>query len=205
MPGWLGEWNVAPPVSPGPGPSPGPSWALTSLTSPIVSWWGYEGPAPFWWDQYGSGPADATWRAVNEIVLMPYLCPTDVDVVQAFITNGAAVSGNVDLGIYSVSGTTATRLMHTGALDNTTAGTAGLTVAPVTYTVPSLTNLMLACVCDNTTQRYRGTQPSSRTGALQMYVASATAFPLPTSLTIQIATATTFILPFWGFTAAAVI
>jgi len=200
MPGWGEEWSQQASAT---GPTATQTQAqLTSLAGYNVSPWSYEGVMPTWAESFSSGPADATWQAINRILLFPVVLPSALTVVQSYVVNGAAVSGNSDIGVYDSSGT---RLAHTGSFSNVTAGIAGLTLTALSFTFSANTLYYLSIGCDNTTQRFRGLQPSSFSGSLQVYAASAGAFPLPATVTLTVPTVTTDIAPEFGLTSLAVV
>ncbi len=59
-----------------------------------------------------SAPASATWPVANEALFIPFRIAEPILVQQLFWQNGATVTGNMDVGIYSVDGT---RLISSGS------------------------------------------------------------------------------------------
>lgn len=59
-----------------------------------------------------SAPGSAVWPAANRAIVVPLALPFDYSIARAYVVNGAAVSGNFDIGIYD---TTFARLGSTGA------------------------------------------------------------------------------------------
>ena len=95
--------------------------------------------------------------------------------------NGAAVSGNVDMGIYTSTGT---RLVSTGSTAQS--GTSVLQTATCTATLIQPGDYYLGFACDNTTSTFGrvaiGAIPTRSQGIVQM----AAAFPLPASATFAV-------------------
>jgi hypothetical protein len=110
--------------------------------------------------------------------------------VSAVYFRTGVQSGNIDIGVYSVSGTTATRVASTGsfpcpavAIRCTQALTASVTLIPgVRY--------LQAIAADNTTAGfggYSGVAPAYVTARSEVGVMSS-AFPLPATLDLTLAT-----------------
>lgn len=175
--------------------------SLTSLVGYTVGPFTYEGLAPSSIEQFSSAPADANWQAINRALLFPLILPSNLDVVQCFMVNGAAVSGNSDIGLYDSGGN---RLFHTGAINNVPAGLQGVTLNPFVYSLLKNTFYFLALSLDNATHRFRGLQPTSHEGSWGFWAAAAS-YPLPATITPTVSTVVTDIVPFFGLTSLAVI
>ena len=83
----------------------------------------------------------ATWPTANVTIYVPFQVDVDSEVVQVFLFNGAAVSGNFDIGVYNFSGT------KLGALGATAQAGVGVvqavTVANIALTADSTYYLAL--------------------------------------------------------------
>lgn len=128
----------------------------------------------------GASYASAVWPSGSLAIFYPFFCTDPVTIKTMYLANGAAVSGNVDLGIYTAAGT---RLVSSGSTAQ--AGTNAPQLVDITDTVlPVFTELFMALAIDNTTgttlRIAPGTVGSGRSiGLYQM----AAAFPLPATAT----------------------
>jgi hypothetical protein len=127
--------------------------------------------------------ASAVWNAVSKIMFMPVPCPGPFTVMKFACENGAAVSGNLDMGLYTPEGQL---IVSTGSTAQS--GTSGWQVIDVTDTAVPPGWYYLAMVLDNVT----GT--NDRLGSLaalkRMYGCreQLSTFPLPTSATFAVVT-----------------
>jgi hypothetical protein len=126
-----------------------------------------------------TGPfTSAVWPTTNLAIFVPFILAQHALATQMSHQNGAAVSGNVDVGIYDERGN---RLISKGSTAQ--AGISSLQVHDITDTelVPGV--YFKAIAVDNTTATIlRGgmnIQPARACGMAQM----ATAFPLPNPAT----------------------
>lgn len=133
-----------------------------------------------------SRAVSATWGAANRAIYVPVVVPCRVTACQMAWANGAAVSGNVDAGIYDVTGV---RLVSTGSTAQ--AGTTALQVADITDTVLTPGVYFLALAVDNTTATI--SRLPTNTGALQGCGVQQqdTAFTLPATATFAAPTVAT--------------
>lgn len=120
--------------------------------------------------------AGAVWPSANRAIFVPLLLRSQIQVKRLFALNAAAVSGNIDVGIYTFDGT----------LIVSTGGTAQLgIVQPQFFDITDLTlppgKYYLAAALDNITGTNQRSNPAivicRGIGILQM----ATAYPLPTT------------------------
>lgn len=128
----------------------------------------------------------AVWPSANRAIYVPFRLNRPIVVQKLYIINGAAVSGNIDLGIYDAKGT---RLTSSGSTAQ-----AGISV-PQEIDITDITLgrgvFYMACAIDNITAAVlRGTVTLSVAYALGM-ANQDTAFALP-------ATAT-FVVPITGY------
>lgn len=127
---------------------------------------------------YASEPASATWPASNRAILVPFRLWKPHTIAKVFVANGAAVSGNIDVGVYDEK---FTRLVAAGSTAQ--AGTSVNQVFDVTDTQIGPGLFYLACALDNTTgavlRSSLQTQFCRAVGVVQM----ASAFVLPATIT----------------------
>jgi len=64
-----------------------------------------------------NSPGSGAWPAAKRAIFVPVIVEVQMTINQLAVLNGATISGNVDLGIYSYpgSGTAASRLVSIGA------------------------------------------------------------------------------------------
>lgn len=131
-----------------------------------------------------AGYASATWPAANEAILIPFRVPYPVIAKQMFCSNGAAVSGNLDIGIYTKDGTL---LVSTG--ETAQSGTSDFQTFDITDTLLNGPDwYYMALVLDNTTGTFIRNSASARDWK-RFGVASVAsdACPLPASATLAVA------------------
>lgn len=144
----------------------------------------------------GATLASATWPSGSRAFYIPFRLPFPFVITQAFWENGAAVSGNVDIGIYDAAGT---RLRSSGSIAQVNVSV----IQSVDLTDLTIDGgvFYLALAVDNTT----GTM--LRSGAANMpatgMASQNAAFPLPATATFA-AMANAY-LPLCGVTGRAVI
>jgi hypothetical protein len=127
----------------------------------------------------GNGaPGSATWPAANRAIYVPLRVATPTVFSQAWLKNGSAVSGNVDIGIYSADGT---RLVSTGSTAQS--GTNAYQTIDMTDTLVGRGLYYIALSIDNTTATTfrRNLDAASMRGVGVAQEASAS--PLPASAT----------------------
>ena len=136
----------------------------------------------------GSSPADLTWPSANLAVYIPFTLAESITAYKMWVFNGAAVSGNLDIGIYNEAGT---KLIATGSTAQS--GTTAIQTVDVADTALGPGTFYLALVLDNGTGKVRqqlfSTSPTIYPTVCGIAQESS-AFPLPASFTL--ATNTTF-------------
>lgn len=140
------------------------------------------------------------WTA-NLCIYVPLLTAGSIVVSQFWWINGGTVNGNTDIAIYSTDG--ATRLIGTGATANS--GTNAVQAVNVTDAVlPSSSLLWLALGSDSGTQTYFRVAASVQMLDFISIKQQAGGYSsgLPTPITLN--TPTVAVLPWFGFTGAAV-
>ena len=140
----------------------------------------------------GATPASATFPASNDALFIPVYLHQTYLIKRLFSINGAAVSGNIDVGIYSEDGA---RITSSGTTAQS--GTSVPQFFDVTDIVLGPGRYYLAVAMDNTTGTlFRATTTLiARFQSLGM-AKQATAFALPASATF--ATITAAYLPLIG-------
>lgn len=93
--------------------------------------------------------ASAVWETANSARYLPFVLSDTLVVAQLFCQNGATVSGNVDMGIYSEAGA---RLVSIGSTAQ--AGVSTLQFFNITDTTLGPGRYYLALGCDNTTATF---------------------------------------------------
>lgn len=139
------------------------------------------------------------WSTANLAVFIPFAVSRRVTIQQVFCLNGATVSGNIDIGIYTLNGT---KIVSAGSTAQT--GTAAIQALSITPTQLSAGAYYMAMSMDNTTGTiYKNviynTLGNRAAGMAQM----ASAFPLPASATFS--AATTGNIPVFALTTRSVI
>lgn len=139
--------------------------------------------------QYGLGanigslgnPTSNTWPTANKALFIPFRVAVPLNVVQFLLFTGATKSGNVDVGIYDVSGT---RIVSFGSVAQGNVNTLQVVNTTDVFIGPGLFYMALAM--DNTTGTQMGFAPAGLTtdmtrmlGVMEM----ASAFPLPANAT----------------------
>lgn len=143
--------------------------------------------------------ASAAYPSANLAIYYPFVLRRQIVAAQLFWFNGATVSGNVDIGIYSADGA---RLTPSSSTAQATINT--LQVVNITDTTIGPGLFRMGIAMNNTT----GTLNSIASGLLAFLSAcgvtqQATAFALPATSTI--ATATFDYLPIFGLTTGSVL
>jgi hypothetical protein len=126
-----------------------------------------------------TNPASAVFPSANRAYYYPFYVSTPILPLIMFIVNGAAVSGNFDIGIYTAAGT---KLWSIGTTQQLNINT----VQKVTYAGPTLGvgTFMMAVVLDNGTGTLQRGAISSVPIAQRAGIKTQnTAFPLPATAT----------------------
>lgn len=133
------------------------------------------------------------WPVANLAIFVPFALATPLTIAQLFTANGATVSGNIDVGVYTLDGT---RIVSAGSTAH--AGTNTLQTYNIADTLLPAGDYYLAIAMNNTT----GTLSAHALAAIHLnrlgIAQMATAFPLPATATLaQMASA---YLPLFGLT-----
>lgn len=115
------------------------------------------------------------WPAANRALLVPLYITEPSTVVKLWWMNGAAVSGNVDIGIYRVSDLS--RIVSSGSTAQ--AGTSALQEVDITDTPLAPGTYYLGLACDNTTATFIRLFNDLRWCRAFGVVQQTSAFPLP--------------------------
>jgi hypothetical protein len=149
-----------------------------------------------WWSN--TTPNSTTYPTANLAIYMPFRLPTPTLIAQLFCSNGTAVSGNVDVGIYDEAGT---RLVSSGSTAQ--AGTSTNQAFNITDMTIGPGLFYLAVAMDNTTGTLFATTASALNLKFMGFAQEASAFPLPATATFA-TNAGTF-MPIIGFTSRSVL
>lgn len=175
-------------------------WLGQGLLNPMltISSLGPSGLGNIYW-AVGGVLSSGTWPATLRALYFPIRTAREALCSQFWWYNGAAVSGNVDAGIYSLGGR---KLASTGSVAQ--AGTNAVQLADVTNFWLPPGAYYLALVVDNTTATMFRLAPNlvplRSTGAAQQLLAG---LPLPTTFTAA-ALASAY-APAFGVTGGAVV
>jgi hypothetical protein len=123
-------------------------------------------------------PGNSGWPAANLAIYVPFTLDEAVTVVKLFWSNGAAVAGNVDAGIYDEAGA---RLVSSGS--TVAAGTSQIQEVDVTDTRVAPGRYYLALAASSTSQQLQRTQVGSTPLLRAFGLANQAVFPLPASAT----------------------
>ena len=141
----------------------------------------------------GAALTDNVYVAANRAIYVPFYLPESFTVQKVWWINGAAVSGNVDVAVYTAAGA---RQISAGS--TAMAGASAIQAVDVADTALAAGDYYLAFACDNTTASFQ----SSPAAAVSTYNAAlgwaqqAAAFALPATATFALS-ANTY-LPFFG-------
>lgn len=129
----------------------------------------------------GGASASATWPTGNSAFYYPFKVRRPFNAVYMYVMNGAAVSGNVDLGIYDLAGN---RLVSTGSTAH--AGTSAIQTFNITDTLLYPGVYYMAMNCSNTTsqfQRWSGNVLATRLLGVLTQAVGAVTLPNPATFT----------------------
>lgn len=142
-----------------------------------------------------AAPASATWPTTNKAFYYPFTISQGLTVTKMWAINGAAVSGNVDIGIYNAAGA---RLVSKGSTAQS--GTNAMQVFDVTDTVLGPGLYFLALNMDNTTGTFILSIVAGFADlAMGWYTQAVGAVTLPATATF--ASSTSGIVPLFGLEA----
>ncbi len=142
------------------------------------------------------GGASGTWPTAATAYFYPVYLSQPRTYTKAWWLNGATAAGNVDVGIYTISGATATRVVASTAVAQ--AGVSAMQVAGTFTTTtigPGLYYLGLSCSSASATL-WRSSPPvyAMRTGHIFQ---SVTSHPLPSSASLVVVASAQ--IPVFGF------
>lgn len=142
-----------------------------------------------------------TWPSANAAYFFPVRIADRRTYTTAWWLNGATAAGNIDVGLYTIAGSTATRVVATGAVAQ--AGVSAIQTSAITSTTvaPGLYYLTMSCSSASSTM-WRGGSSTTllrASGVCQM----AAAHPLPASGTVT--AMGTFVVPVFGLSESSVI
>lgn len=132
-----------------------------------------------WLDSSLAAGVSGTWPTANRAYLFPFRTERPAIVKQLFWENGAAVSGNVDCGIYTLDGT---RIVSTGATAQS--GTSTSQVVDITDTLLGPGLYWCALVMDNTTGTVMRSVIAERNVQNYGYLFASASYPLPATITL---------------------
>lgn len=139
-----------------------------------------------------SSQGSAVWPSANRAILVPFEIGSPRIVTQMAWRNGAAVSGNVDAGIYDLLGN---RIVAVGGVAQ--ASTSTQQAGDLTDTVLRPGVYLMALVLDNTTGTIpRWAVPTANIMGVHGIRQADTAYPLPSTITIADPSAA--FVPFFG-------
>lgn len=141
--------------------------------------------------QLGASGISTNYPAANDAIFLPVALTRPILVKRLFCHNGSVVSGNVDMGIYSVDGV---RLVSIGSTAQ--AGTSALQFFNTTDIYLSPGQYYLAVVLSSTTGRLGRIAPG--TLRMQHYGIYKMASALPLPATVTFATVTASYIPCIG-------
>ena len=154
-------------------------------------------------DSQGGNGASSAWPIAAKAYFVPVRLSQPRTYVKAWWINGATAAGNVDVGIYTLSGTTLTRVVASTAEAQGTISTVQVAATFATTTIgPGLYYLAMSCsLATATVWRVSLSAPFMRGLGVFQAVSS---HPLPTTATAAVISGTTT-LPVFGFSEQAVI
>lgn len=126
----------------------------------------------------GLTTASGTWVAANRAIFTPFAVTEQLVVTRMWQENGSAVSGNLDLGIYTASGT---RLVSSGSVAQAGVSTVQDVNVADTTLMPGL--YYLAQVMDNVTGTVIRYSPNAAICRAMGVLQAASAYPLPATVT----------------------
>jgi hypothetical protein len=103
-------------------------------------------------------PTSNTWPASNRVIYMPFRVAQPITIIQFLTFNGAAVSGNLQVGVYDANG-----VLIVSSASTAHTGTNALQVVNVTDTRIGPGLFYMALTFDNTTSACMGFAPAALT------------------------------------------
>jgi hypothetical protein len=127
------------------------------------------------------GTSSTAWPSASMAIYVPIRVKQRVIVVSLAISNGATVTGNLDLGLYSATGV---RLVSTGSTAQSGVNTEQVISVTGTSIGPGL--YYLAAAMDGTTGTVRAFSPASPVATSAGLLTEASAFSLPDTATFAL-------------------
>lgn len=151
----------------------------------------------------GGVGASATYPTASTALFFPVRLTQPRTYVKAFWVNGTAVAGNVDVGIYTISGTTATRVVASTAEAQATVSAVQIPATFASTTIgPGL--YYLAMSCTSITSQFWRMGPNFNISRQLGFFQAASQSPLPASCTVVAVTANSYV-PSFGFSEQSVV
>lgn len=123
----------------------------------------------------GTAPSSGTFPTANKVFYCPVRTPCPLTVALFYAYNGATVSGNIEVGLYSIDGV---RLATSGSVAQ--AGTNGAQIFDIADKFVGEGVFYLAVSMDNTTGTlFRTANPALLNAAMGMLVETTVSFGLP--------------------------
>ena len=140
-----------------------------------------------------AAPASATYPATNRAHYIPFSVTISRTVYQLYVLNGSAVSGNIDVGVYSEAGA---KLISSGATAQ--AGTGVIQLFDVADTALAAGSYYMAVWMNNTTGTLARTTATLISNGIMGIRQETVVTNLPTTWTPTAATATAPFVPVMG-------
>lgn len=147
----------------------------------------------------GFSLSSLSWSTANKAIYIPVSIFATVTIVKMLVINGAAVSGNIDVGIYDRGGV---RLASSGSTAQS--GTSAIQEFNITDITLNPGLYYFACAMDNTTGTLETFSPSLAISKIMGIAEQTSAFALPSTATFATVSAT-FRTPFIGATQRTVV
>lgn len=128
----------------------------------------------------GSTPASAAYPNANDALLTPLYLEQFSTIKRLFVLNGAVVSGNIDIGIYTQGGA---KIVSSGS--TVQSGTSSNQIYDVTNFSLGPGRYYLAMALDNVTGRIVRAGLSTNAVKLMGMARMTSAFPLPNQITFM--------------------
>ncbi len=142
--------------------------------------------------------ASSNWPSANLAIFVPFSLSEEILVTHLWTANGAAASGNLDVGIYTLGGR---RLCSAGS--TAMSGTSTIQLFDITDYLLGPGEFYLGMSCSNTTAQFlRGVTGSANRGKLLGLAEQASALALPAAATL--ATYTQNYVPLFGLAMRAI-
>jgi len=135
------------------------------------------------------GYGSTTFSTYNAVATLTYLYPIKINksftVAEVALLNGTTTAGNFDIGIYTVSGTTATRVASIGSA-TTQSGTSSWQLAALSASYTFVPGIYFIAICFSSASAgfYGLGLTTGQNAAIGMLSCSNTTIPLPSTLTV---------------------